>query len=285
MSPSPVVALWELVLRIRERREQLGIGVNDITRHLGFTRNYWSAIENEHKIIPENTLTNICELLEFGSDDRQQLLELREEAKENGWWSSYSALFDGNVQRLFGLEHGAQQIRGYDTLLVPGLLQTADYAREIMSSDTSIRPVEVEQRVSARLRRQERLRGANPLHLTVIISEAALRQQVGGTTVLRGQLDHLLKTIEQPAGNVEIRVIPFTATACNLFGAGTLSLLDFQSPRLPRVAWHETVSTWGVITDANKVRDITMAFNEALTRTLDRRESKKLVEKYRKELR
>jgi len=284
-SPSPVIANWELVLRLRERREQLGIGVSDITQRLGFTRNYWSAIENEHKIIPENTLRNLFEFLEFSEDDRQQLLVLRETAKETGWWSRYSALFDGNIQRLFGLEHGAQQIRNYDTLLVPGLLQTPDYTREIMSSDTSIRPVEVEQRVAARLHRQERLRGADPLHLTAILSEAALRQQVGGPSVLRGQLDRLLTIIDDFNDNVEVRVIPFTATACNLFGAGTLCLLDFESPRLPRVAWHETVSTWGVITDPIKVRDITMAFNEALTRTLDRGETRKIIEKHRKELR
>jgi transcriptional regulator with XRE-family HTH domain len=284
-SPSPVIANWELVLRLRERREQLGIGVNDITQRLGFTRNYWSAIENEHKIIPENTLRALFELLEFGEDDRGQLLELRESAKETGWWSGYSALFDGNIQRLFGLEHGAQQIHAYDTLLVPGLLQTPDYTREIMNSDTSIRPVEVEQRVTARRRRQERLHGADPLHLTSIISEAALRQQVGGPLVLRGQLDHLLSTFDELEKNVEIRVIPFTATSCNLFGAGTLSLLDFASPRLPRAAWHETVSTWGVISEPNKVRDITMAFNEALTRTLDRGETRKIIEKHRKELR
>jgi hypothetical protein len=194
-------------------------------------------------------------------------------------------LFDGPIQRLFGLEHGAQQIRGYDTLLIPGLLQTPDYTRAIMNSDTSIRQVEVEQRVAARQHRQERLGGAEPLHLTTIISEAALRQQVGGPKVLRGQLSHLLAMIDEFEDNVEVRVIPFTATACNLFGAGTLSLLDFASPRLPRVAWHETVSTWGVIADPNKVRDITMAFNEALIRTLDRGETRKIIEKNRKELR
>jgi transcriptional regulator with XRE-family HTH domain len=283
--PSPVVANWELVIRIRERREQLGITVNDITSRLGFTRNYWSAIENERKIIPEATLRSIFDILEFGEMDCQQLLKLREAAKENSWWSTFSALFDNDIQRLFGLELGAQGIYGFDTLLIPGLLQTPDYARAIMQSDTAIRQVEIEQRVMARLRRQERLRGDDPLDLKVIISEAALRQQIGGVSVLGGQLDHLLATMEKHPDNVEIRVIPFTASACNLFGSGTLHILDFQSPRLPRVAWHETVSDWGVITDAIKVRDITMAFNEALERTLDRRETKKIIGKYRKELR
>lgn len=283
-SPSPVVANWELVLRLRERREQFGLSVTEIAKRLGFTHNYWSAIENERKIVPVHTLQALFDVLEFGDEDRQQLLALREEAKESGWWSKYSSLFGADVQRLFGLEQGAHQIRGYEAQLVPGLLQTRDYARAVMNSDAVIRPVEVEQRVEARMRRQERLRGEDPLQLTVILAEAALRQQVGGVTVLRDQLEHLLTLTDQHSNNIDIRITPFTATASSLFGAGTLSLLDFQSPRLPRVAWFETVSTWGVVTDANKVRDLTVAFNEALTKTLEKRDAVKLIEKCRKEL-
>lgn len=282
-TPSPVVANWELVLRLRERREQLGISVTDLTGRLGFTRNYWSAIENERKVIPEQTLTTLFDVLEFGDEDREQLLALRETAKENGWWNNYSGMFDSALQRLYGLEQGAQGIRGYETLLIPGLLQTADYARAVMLSDATIRHVEVEQRVDVRLRRQVRLRGADPLELTVIMSEAALRQQVGGAAVHKEQLAHLLTVIDE-LDNVEIRIIPFTATACALFGAGTLHILDFHSPRLPRAAWVEAVSTWGVITATNRVRDISMAFHEALALTLDRRRTKEIVDEYRKDI-
>lgn len=284
MSPSPVVANWELVVRIRERRRSRGVSVNNLTAQLGFTRNYWSAIENEHKLIPENTLKSVLTILAFDSDDRRQLLQLREEATKNGWWRDYSELFDDSIQRLFGLENGARQISAYDTLLVPGLLQTEDYARAIMLSDITVRQVEVEQRVHARMRRQELLHGDNPLHLTAIMSEAVLRQQVGGIPVLRGQLEHLLAMSKQYPESIDIRLIPFTADACSLLGAGTLSLLDFPSPRLPRVAWHEALTIWGVITDENQVRDIATGFREALTRALDRRATMKMMETYRRNL-
>jgi transcriptional regulator with XRE-family HTH domain len=277
-----VVANWELVIRLRERREQLGITVNDITNELNFTRNWWSAIENERRLIPESTLVTVFDILKFNEQERHELLELRENATKNGWWNNYSALFSGELRRLFGLEQGAQGVREFETLLIPGLLQTKEYARAIMRSEPTIRKVEVEQRVEARLRRQERLHGSDPLEVSVILSEAALRQQIGGTDVLRGQLDHLLKLIEQE--NIEIRIIPFTATACALFGAGTLYLLDFHSPRLPMVAWQETVTTRSTITDATQVRDITMAFNEARERAEEGRETKKIIEKHRKDL-
>jgi transcriptional regulator with XRE-family HTH domain len=282
--PSPVVANWELVLRLRERREQLGLGIKDITDTLGFTRNYWSAIENERKIIPANTLRSLFDILEFDDAERRQLVELREVAKTRSWWNKYSALFDEKLQRLYGLERGAQAIRGYDTLLIPGMLQTADYARAIISNDITVRQVEVEQRVEVRLLRQQRLNDENPLELKVILSEAALKQQVGGPAVLKDQLSHLLHVIEQHPNNVDIRVIPFTATPCNLLTSGTLHLLDFQSPRLPRAAWTETVMTWSIVTDPNQVREITMVFNDALERTLGHEESKKIIERYRKEL-
>ena len=94
-SPSPVVARWELVLRLRERRNQLDIDVKDITRELRFTRNYWSAIENERKIISAENLAKLAALLEFDDEETAQLLELRDIAKERGWWADYSALLDG----------------------------------------------------------------------------------------------------------------------------------------------------------------------------------------------
>jgi transcriptional regulator with XRE-family HTH domain len=285
VSSSPVVANWELVLRLRERREQLGVSINDLCAKLGFTRNYWSAIENERQIIPERTLRKLFAILEFNTKDSEELLALREEAKENGWWVEYSALFTSDVRRLFGLEQGAQRIREFETLLIPGLLQTEEYSRAIMRTNTAIRPVEVEQRVKARIRRQERLRGENPLELEIIISEAAIRQQIGGADVSRRQLDHLITMIDQDENNVEIRVIPFTATACDLFGAGTLLLLDFHSSRLPTVAWQETVTTRRVISGANQVRDMAAAFSQALDRTLGVRETRKIINNYRRELR
>lgn len=286
MSPSssPTVASWELALRLRERREQMGIEVKTITQELGFSRNYWSAVENERKILSEESLTKVIDLLEFDKDERRDLLELRAMAKERGWWAPYSGLFDGELLRVFGLEYGAQSIRTYESLLIPGLLQTADYARAIMTPDVTIRQVEVDQRVEVRLRRQERLDGDNPLHLTTIVSEATLRQQIGGPAVLRRQLEHLADLIEAHPDTIEVRVIPFTATSCSLFGAATLYLIDFENPRLPTVAWHETVTTWGIHEDPTQVRDMTKAYGEALGHTLSERGSLEMICQRSKEL-
>ncbi|MCT2581607.1 Scr1 family TA system antitoxin-like transcriptional regulator [Actinophytocola gossypii] len=283
-SSSPTVAGWELVLRLRERREQLGVEVRKITDALGFSRNYWSAVENERKTLSEESLVRLLELLEFDEDDTRELLALRDASRQRGWWTRYSSLFDTDLQRLFGLEHGAESIRGYESLLIPGLLQTADYARAIMTPSVTVRRVEVDQRVEVRLRRQERLTGENPLRLTAIISEAALRQQIGGPVVLRAQLDHLARTIEERADNIEVLVIPFTAVSCGLFGAATIHLLDFANVNLPTVVWQETVSSWGIIDSVTQVRDIAISFDEARRHTLNREDSLSLIHRSTKEL-
>lgn len=286
MSPhsSPMVANWELALRIRERRDELGIDVKTITENLGFTRNYWSAVENERKLLSAESLSKLFELLEFDAEERQELIALRSLARERGWWTRYSRLFDNKLQRLFGLEAGAESVRGYENLLIPGLLQTADYARALMTPDVTVRKVEVDQRVQVRLRRQERLYGDNPLNLSVIISEAALHQQIGGPTVLHHQLEQLAETIEENSETITLRVIPFTATSCGLFGASTVHLIDFDNPRLPTLIWQETVTTWGIIDDANQVRDITSAYGEALKRALSAQDTLRKIRRRIKEL-
>ena len=270
MSPlaSPVVAAWELALRLRERRRRLGIDVKRITQELDFSRNYWSAVENERKILSEESLRKIITLFEFDESEGQELLDLRAATKERGWWSAYPKLLDHDVQRMLGFEHGAQEIRGHESLLIPGLLQTRDYARAIMKSAAVVRPVEVEQRVDIRIRRQERLYGENPLQLTVIISEASLRQRIGGVDVLRAQLEHLVKMSLEHRGNIRIRAIPFAVESCGLFGAPTVHLIDFDNPRLPTLAWQETVSTFSILDDPAQVRDITVTYAEAQKQAL-----------------
>jgi transcriptional regulator with XRE-family HTH domain len=281
---SPTVASWELALRLRERRDQLGIEVDTITAALGFTRNYWSAVENERRILAADKLAALLDLFEFDKDEQRELTEMREAAKQRGWWSRYSGLFSDELQRFFGLEHGAQTIRTYDSLLIPGLLQTADYARAIMSADIAVRQVEVGQRVDVRMRRQDLLVGDDPLHLTTVISQAALLQQIGGPTVLREQLKHLASMIEKHPENLEVLVIPFTATACGLFGGATFHLIDFASPRLSTLAWQETVTAAGIIDDPTKVRDLSLTYGEALRRTLNAQDSLRLIRRCAKEL-
>lgn len=274
---SPTVASWELALRLRQRREQLGIEVKTITEKLSFTRNYWSAVENDRKILTPEKLTTLLALFELDEEEKLELMALREAARQRGWWMRYSALFSEQVFRYYGLEHGAQTIRTYESLLIPGLLQSQNYARALMSADVTVRPVEVDERVHFRMLRQERLSGENPLKFTAVLSQAALMQQIGGPDVLYEQLVHLVGLIEDNRDTVEVRIIPFTATSCGLFGSSTLHLMDFASPRLPAIAWRETVTSMGIVEDTNSLRDMNRTYAEALDASLSNDETLALI--------
>ncbi|WP_246868524.1 DUF5753 domain-containing protein [Saccharopolyspora sp. ASAGF58] len=229
--------------------------VRTITDLLGFSRNYWSAVENERKILAEDKLRSVLDAFDFDDEEQRELLALRATSKERGWWARYSALFGEELLRFYGLEHGAHSIRTYESLLIPGLLQTEDYARALIASDhTNIRRVEVDQRVDVRMTRQRRLTDDDPLQLTAVVSEAALLQQIGGPDVLRNQLLSMASLLEEHPDTVQVLVIPFSATAGGVFGASTFHLVDFDNPRLPTLAWQETVTAQSLIDNDDQVR-------------------------------
>lgn len=283
--PSPTVASWELSLRIRQRREQLGMSVGEITDLLGFSRNYWSAVENDRTLLSTEKLRLLADAFELGADEKDELLSLREAARQRGWWARYSALFSTETLRYFGMEHGAESVRSYEPALVPGLLQTEEYMRALMRTNALfLRLTEIDQRVEVQLHRQQRLTDDRPLRLIAVLSEAALLQQIGGPDVLRRQLQQLARTIETQADTVDVRVLPFTSQGCAILGTSTLYVLDFTSPRLPALTWYESVTSSGIVEDENHVRDAHLAHAEAWKLTLGREDSLDLIKQRAKEL-
>ncbi|MFE3100129.1 Scr1 family TA system antitoxin-like transcriptional regulator [Nocardia tengchongensis] len=280
MAPaSPTVARWELVLRLRELREQHGFDSATFAKRVGFTAANWSHVEKGRRVLTTKTIGPVLELLEVEGEEREELLELLLLSKERGWWAKSSALIGPELQRYYGMELGAESIRSYDSLVVPGLLQTEEYVRALISADVMIRPVQVEQLVSVRLKRAERLRGDDRVELTAVIGEATLLQQIGGPKVLRGQLEHLATLLDE-LDSISVRVIPFTATQGALLGGSSFHLLDFASENLPTFAWVESAVFGGAVEDPDQIRDLRFAFVRALDQSLGRADSLELIKRY-----
>jgi transcriptional regulator with XRE-family HTH domain len=277
---SAAVAGWELALRLRERRMELGIDVKTITDRLGFTRNYWSAVENERKVLSAEKLGQVMDLLEFEGDEQAELAKIREIARSRGWWAAYSALYNNELLRYIGLEYGAQSIRTYENLLIPGLLQTPEYARALMEADIGVRAAEIEMRIAFRLRRQERLVGVDPLRLVAVLSEAALLQQMGGVDVQRAQLRHMADMVEAHPDTIELRILPFATPGCSVIGAATFHLVDFATPRLPTLVWVEMPTGISVLSDELQARELDLRHKDAYQRGLSREDSLEMVRRY-----
>jgi transcriptional regulator with XRE-family HTH domain len=280
VAKSPAVARWELSYRVRRRREVLGITGPQLAKELGFSRTYWPKVERDQRILTEGKLRELLEQLEFSEDEKAEILELRDLAKQRAWWNGYEGLFGEDQLRLWGMEAGAEEISTVESLLIPGLLQTEDYARALITSDTAfIRQIEVGQRIEARMRRQERLTDSDPLRLNVVVSEAALRQMTGGIDVLHGQLQHLAAMITGHPDTIDFRVLPFSSTTGAIFGCLTFHILEFARPHLPALGWSEAVDWGELVEDEERIRSMTVGFGHLQSRSLSREDSLALIQK------
>jgi hypothetical protein len=170
-------------------------------------------------------------------EERAALLALARDANTPGWWEQYSDLMPSWFQPYVGLEEAAALIRTYEVQFIPGLLQTADYARAVIAVDhVTAYAEEIDRRVSLRMDRQRLLTRSDPPTLWAIVDEAALRRPIGGTAVMRGQLEALIEATKLP--NLTLQVAPFRVGAHAASG-GSFTILRFLARELPDVVYHE----------------------------------------------
>ncbi|BCB78996.1 helix-turn-helix transcriptional regulator [Phytohabitans flavus] len=173
--------------------------------------------------------------------EREALLARVREANAPSWWHPYSDVTPNWFQRYLGLEATAALIRTYEVAFVPGLLQTEEYARAVMSLSHSpgLRD-EVERRVKLRLERQQVLTRPDPPRLWAVVDEAALRRPVGGRRVMRDQIEALISIVDK-APNVSLQVVPLAAGGYAVAGT-PFTILRFPQASLPDVVYIEQLS-------------------------------------------
>ncbi|MFI9638777.1 DUF5753 domain-containing protein [Micromonospora sp. NPDC051925] len=284
LASSPVVQAWELGMRLRQRREEVGFTAAAAGRAIGIIQAYVSGVEAGRVKLPARRLAQIVEAYELEPEEAAELEELRAGAARRGWWHEYAQLFPAEFLRFLGYEAGADHIRSFHPEAIHGLLQTEEYARAVIrGGTTTIRLTEVDRRVAVRMARQARLNGAHPLRISAVLSEGALRQQVGGPEVMRAQLDHLVRlAIERPE-QFEIRVLPFTVGAHPAFG-GPFQVLSFPSTRLPALVWQENLTSIDIIDQSIRVTDYVVTFAETRELALSSDDSVDLIRRTAKEM-
>ncbi len=202
---SPTVRQRELGKRLRDLRNQHGLTVEDVAEKLLCSATKISRLETGARRPSLRDVRDLSQL--YGVDDptSAELMTLARQAREQGWWTQYSDL---DLNPYIGLEQAAVAITSYTMYYVPGLLQTEDYARAIIKAIArKIDPDIHEQRVEARLRRQQLLESANPPRYRVLLDEAVLRRTVGGPKLMAAQLDKILQA--ERGGKVTVQIIPF----------------------------------------------------------------------------
>ena len=176
------------------------------------------------------------------AQERAALVARVREANAPGWWSAYSDITPNWLQRYLGLEATATLIRTYEVQFVPGLLQTEEYARAVVPLRFgSARTDEIARRVQMRLERQQVLTRPDPPKLWAVVDEAALRRTVGGTRVMRDQLEALIGTVTK-VPSVRLQVLPLAAGGHAAAG-GSFTILRFPQQDLPDVVYLEQLTS------------------------------------------
>ncbi|ACZ90491.1 hypothetical protein Aros01_00705 [Streptosporangium roseum] len=208
----PTVRLRRLAAELRRLRQEAGLSQAEVTEKTDVNLATLHRIETAKTKPQLRTLNALLDAYGVTGSRRTDLVALQREAKQRGWLHGFEADLPGPYSAYIGLEAEARQAINYESLFIPGLLQTEDYTRAMFRG---VRPTitdkEVEIRITARLRRQALLEGDTPLRLWAILDQAALARTVGSDAVMSDQLTHLARQAQRP--HITVQVIPFSAGA------------------------------------------------------------------------
>jgi len=237
----PTVLRILLGSQLRMLREVKGITREEAGYAIRASGSKISRMELGRVSFKERDVTDLLRLYGVDEDEAATLVELAIQANSPGWWHKYGDVLPDWFQVYVGLEEAASLIRLYEVQFVPGLLQTADYARAVVRlGQPGAAPDEIERRISLRLARQELLTKPGGPRLWAIVDEAALRRPIGGREVMRAQLVQLLEATEQP--QVTLQVMPFRSGG-HAAEAGAFTIMRFPEPDLPDVVYLEQLTS------------------------------------------
>ncbi|MFP8940872.1 helix-turn-helix domain-containing protein [Streptomyces fenghuangensis] len=238
----PTVRRRRLGSALRRLREAKDLTLEDAARHLECHKATISRLELGRSGVRTRDLRALLSL--YGVTDPARVdafLEMARKGKESGWWQRHAGVLRPGYTDFIELEAEAAEISCYEPLLVPGLLQTRDYARAVISAYPSVRTEEdVERRLEVRANRQNLLTDGRGVQFWAVVGEAALRSRVGGPDTMDRQLRHLLSLTELP--NVTLQVLPIDAGE-HPGGNGPFVVFTFPLPEESQVVCEEGLIT------------------------------------------
>ncbi|WDZ82645.1 helix-turn-helix domain-containing protein [Micromonospora cathayae] len=234
---------------LRQFRTEAGVTLDAAAEALEYSRQKIWRIESGTGSVRVLDVRAMCELYGVSPELTESMRALAVQTRAKGWWQGYADVLPAWFELYVGLESAAAHLRGHGESVVPGLLQTQEYAQALHRLDhPRAGETERDRAVAFTLRRQALLTRRTPTAPRVrqILSEAVLRRTVGGPALMTAQLQHLVDA--SGPGNVSVRVLPLAAGPPPGAAAGTFVILDFPTPRggraaaEPSVVYHESLT-------------------------------------------
>ncbi len=268
----PALGRRRLGMELRRHRIAAGKTMRQVADHLNCSAGKISRLEAALVAPNVSDIRVMLDYYEVPGSERDVLVAVARQAREKAWWNDYSDVVPPDSARFFGLEDGATAIKAYSVGLVPGLLQTTDYARALISCASDADSAKNERRVELRLRRQQLLRRPEPPQLHVVMNQTVLSDPVGGDLAASRQLAYLAEVTELP--NVTLQVLPTNAGAHRAKDE-RFSIFRFRDPADREVVFLEQPMSNTYLDSADYLGYYSDAFDQISALALSPDESRK----------
>ncbi|MFE3983037.1 helix-turn-helix domain-containing protein [Nocardia tengchongensis] len=225
------MARKQIGMQLREARQQANLDLKDVADAMGpgWSTSKVGRIERgESGRISLPEVDALAKILEMDADTHSNVIALIKQAASKSWWYKYRDVIQGGFRIYADMEACALRLTMYHNNIVPGLLQTAEYARALDRIYFASEPEStLNRRLQLKLERQIFItRKTRPIVVDAILHESAIHTQVGGPVVMEDQLEHLVEMSKRP--NITLRVLPFTAGHPLGTPAGSFTILDMK---------------------------------------------------------
>jgi len=208
----PEIAARLLGEALRQARKERHLPLRDVAPVIRGSVSKLSRLERGESPPKDRDVHDLMAFYQLSGERAHEIEGLLQQAKDNAWWQQYGDVTPNWLKRLIGLESGATRIYCYENHVVPGLLQTSDYTRALVSNGLpGASREDVERRVRLRLERQRVVRGSHRPDIIAMLDEGILLRPVGGPAVMSRQLSHLIELSCREG--INIRILPFECSA------------------------------------------------------------------------
>lgn len=257
MAGSPTARRRRLAIELRKLREDHNLTCVQVGKELDWSSSKVNRMETGQGRVQPSDVDALCRFYGTSDELRDLLRSLAKDSKTRGWWHAHGNAVPSWFSVYVGLEQAASGLRTYESEFVPGLLQTADYARELHLATSQPSADDIERMIAVRMQRQALLTTAAPPDLWAIVHESVLRHTVGNAHVMRAQLERMLEMMELK--NVTVQVLPFDSGSYPATGAFTI--LGFPEQEDPDVVYRDGLTDAVYLEDPDDIAQYTKAFD------------------------
>ncbi|WP_181188470.1 helix-turn-helix domain-containing protein [Actinopolyspora mortivallis] len=266
----------QLGMELEQLRTEAGKDREDVAERLGWYPTKVGKVETGAATLSAAEVEVLLGYFEADEATAERVRQLGKEARRRG---SYGKVSDW-ARSYVGMEAGASEILLFAEELIPGLLQTEDYAREVAKASVLAKASDIDQLVKRRVERREKLYGETPPRLSVILGEAALKRLIGGATVMHEQLELLRELADLQ--HVTLQVLPFSAGSHASLGTSFTILRLYNNRK--RTVYLEDITSADYLDRPHHLDTYTLVYERLRMDALGLNESKSMLKRTIEEL-